>query len=534
MRWGRNRDYERGIAHFNRGEFESAAQCFERALVRLRNPGHPDFGLARCYAAEARAHLGLAFFHAGEYPRAEREMTRALETNPSFPDLLYYRARIRERSGRVREALDDLERALHDRPGAIEIHLLAAVCRSRLDDGRGAEQALQAALALGWSGPPERLPARGATADRMGLSPPRRWRAARGAEQESGAAATPAGAALVALRREVEDATGFADRRYRLGQALMDAGRPAEAARELDQALRLNPRYLEARVLAARARMECGEARRAADDLEIAVGQEPRYADLHFWLGLARFRAGNFEGAAASLETAVGLNREFGRAQRLLGLVYHALGRGPDALRALRRGMARDRELARAGLGVAPLLEEQGGGAESRLRRALALQPGYPDLHFALARLLAARGDPEGARDACRKALALKPDYDAAAVELAKAELALGSTRNAEVVLEPLVLRRTQWADVHALLGRTRLLRGDAENAEASLRAAVLLNPSYAAARADLGWALLAQGRSREADEEFARALELDPLNALPRQQLEWRELMAAKGEGAA
>ena len=62
----------------------------------------------------------------------------------------------------------------------------------------------------------------------------------------------------------------------------------------------------------------------------------------------------------------------------------------------------------------------------------------------------------------------------------------------------------------------------------------MLLNPSYAAARADLGWALLAQGRSDEADEQFAHALELDPLGALPRQQLEWRELIAAKGEGAA
>src|SRR6185436_16314637 len=159
LRWGRNRDYQRGIAHFNRGDFERAAQCFERALAQLRNPDHPDTSLARCYAAEARAHLGLTFFHAGEYPRAELEMTRALEINPAFPDLLYYRARIREREGRVREALDDLERALAARPGAVEVHLLAAVCRSRLDDSRGAEQALQAALALGFGGPPAAAPA---------------------------------------------------------------------------------------------------------------------------------------------------------------------------------------------------------------------------------------------------------------------------------------------------------------------------------------------------------------------------------------
>jgi tetratricopeptide (TPR) repeat protein len=127
---------------------------------------------------------------------------------------------------------------------------------------------------------------------------------------------------------------------------------------------------------------------------------------------------------------------------------------------------------------------------------------------------------------------ALKPDYDAAALELAKAELALGC-RAAEAVLEPL-RRRTQWADVHALLGRARLLRGAGWRPRPRCGRRSCSARGYASARADLGWALLAQGRSREADEEFARARELDPLNALPRQQLEWRELMAAKGEGAA
>ena len=116
-------------------------------------------------------------------------------------------------------------------------------------------------------------------------------------------------------------------------------------------------------------------------------------------------------------------------------------------------------------------------------------------------------------------------------------ESQLGSTQVLGIVADSLfnvIAGKPQWADVHGLLGRARLLRGETAEAEAALRAAVLLNPSYAAARADLGWALLAQGRSDEADEQFAHALELDPLGALPRQQLEWRELIAAKGEGAA
>ena len=336
-------------------------------------------------------------------------MTLALGANPSFPDLRYYRARIRERTGRVREALEDLEQALRDQPRTVDAHLLAAVCRSQLGDARGAEQALHAALALGWTSPDGLAPARAAQwgpSDWMRLLPAEPGQAPAPHHPAPRLGTGEVSAAIAALRRAVEDEPGFADRRIRLAVALLELGQAPAALRELDHALRLNPRYLEARLLAARARLECGEARRAAADLETAVAQEPRFPDLHFWLGLARFRAGDFEGAALSLESAVAINREFGRAQRLLGLVYHALGRGADALRALRRGMSRDRELARTALGAAPLLAELAGSgaAEAELRRALALQPDYPDLHFALARMRAARGDLDAAREGFRAA----------------------------------------------------------------------------------------------------------------------------------
>ena len=95
--WGHHRRYADGMRLFNRGQFEDAAMSFESALVELRNPHDPDALLARCYAAEARAHFGLACFHAGDDARAERELGLALDHNPGFPELRYYRARVRER-----------------------------------------------------------------------------------------------------------------------------------------------------------------------------------------------------------------------------------------------------------------------------------------------------------------------------------------------------------------------------------------------------------------------------------------------------
>ena len=111
VKWGHSRRYNEGILHFNRGEFERAAECFETVLAEIRDPGDPDHCLARVHAAEARANLGLAHVHSGDFERAETQFTRALEENPTVPDLRYQRARIYERSWRTDEAIADLERS---------------------------------------------------------------------------------------------------------------------------------------------------------------------------------------------------------------------------------------------------------------------------------------------------------------------------------------------------------------------------------------------------------------------------------------
>src|SRR5258705_4120361 len=115
-KWGRNPHYNRGIVHFNRGEFARAAECFDLAAREVRDPNDPDFSLVRFHAAEARANLGLAFFHAGDYPRAEAEFTKALAENPTYPDLRYCLARIYERSARFDEAVAQLRAGLGERP----------------------------------------------------------------------------------------------------------------------------------------------------------------------------------------------------------------------------------------------------------------------------------------------------------------------------------------------------------------------------------------------------------------------------------
>lgn len=527
--WGHPRRYSEGMQHFNRGEFESAAACFEAAAAELRNPHDPDLLLARCYAAEARAHLGLACFHGGDDARAEREFTRALDHNPGFPELRYYRARLRERAGRVEEAMADLQAALNDRPRYSEALLLLAVCFGQRQDPVGSAMALDAALADGFPLP---FPQRGL--DAMALDA-QDWRSLPSARVA--AAPDPSAEALecyrggdldgaiAAMRRAAHSHPRWPDLRCRLGGLLLEADQPDLALLELDEALAIHPRYLSARKLAIRAALEAGNGARAEAHAARAVADFPDYPDLQYWFGLCRARAGDLEAAETALLRAVEVNRQFARAQRLLGLVLHARGRHDEALRSLRRGFARDRELPGEALhSAAQLLGiESAGGVEAELKRAIAIQPDYPDLHVALARAHRASGALEDARDAYRRALKIAPNYDVADFELAVLEVSIGSTASAESRLAALAERKPGWPDVLAMLGRVRLLRGDAAGAEPPLRAAAALAPGDAAIHAELGWALKALDRGAEADQAFAQALRLSPHDAAPRRQLERR-----------
>ncbi|MFM8558109.1 MAG: tetratricopeptide repeat protein, partial [bacterium] len=339
VKWGHNRRYNEGILHFNRGEFERAAECFERVLREVPDPNDPDHCLALVHAAEARANLGLAYQQSGDHARAEAEFTRALEENPTVPDLRYQRARLYERSGRVDEAIADLERALDEHPHYMEAHLLLAVCLGARGERERSAGELAEALALGLDAPDWVTPevAREWTGEQWRrLLPGGGDAAARRGPLDEALARQQAGdldGAITALAQAVSDKPGYADLRCRLAGLLVETGRHDEALGHLRVALELNPHYLEARLLAARTLLERGQAREAEGMVDLAIEAHPQYPDLWFWLGLARFRAGDLEGAREPLEKAVDLNRQFARAQGLVVPAERVVDEPEQALR---------------------------------------------------------------------------------------------------------------------------------------------------------------------------------------------------------
>ena len=200
---------------------------------------------------------------------------------------------------------------------------------------------------------------------------------------------------------------------------------------------------------------------------------------------------------------------------------------------------------ARAQSGLELLHRRAPDRAEEEIRRALAINPDYADLHYHLARALSGRNKPEEALAELDAAIGINPafakayfergimlyragDFDTGLAEIGRAveiddaysrelyesALALHRNRKPFEALERLLdLAATNLDDIeyHFQLGKDSYRKGGYEQAIAEFRKALGIQSRYADIRNYLGLALLAAGHAEEALEEFETAIEINP-----------------------
>ncbi|HEX7125843.1 MAG TPA: tetratricopeptide repeat protein [Thermodesulfobacteriota bacterium] len=112
--------------------------------------------------------------------------------------------------------------------------------------------------------------------------------------------------------------------------------------RQLDALVALNPENADDRMELGELLVEAGRPREAAAHLEAAVRKAPDSPGAQFLLGLARLRAGDAAGAVPALEASARIDRthRYGEVLLRLGEALAALGRGPEAEAALEEHLA--------------------------------------------------------------------------------------------------------------------------------------------------------------------------------------------------
>jgi serine/threonine protein kinase/tetratricopeptide (TPR) repeat protein len=245
-----------------------------------------------------------------------------------------------------------------------------------------------------------------------------------------------------ARRRAAEMKPGNARDHYLLAAARARSGDPtgrARAIEELNQSVRLNPKFYWAWLQRGICHLKAGDPHLAASDFSTCVGLWPEFAWGHFNLGCAHAESGHLEEAIRSHSAALERDPGFVDAYLNRGMVLQSLGRFEEALTDFTRAVALRPEDAALHAGRGQALEALGrtqeaddafGAAFARLPAAsdevqTRVRCGYG---FAVYRRL-----PEEARNAFDAVLARHPRHPR--VLYGRAMLAAEIDRAAEAVV---------------------------------------------------------------------------------------------------
>jgi tetratricopeptide (TPR) repeat protein len=242
--------------------------------------------------------------------------------------------------------------------------------------------------------------------------------------REAQAAGDLAGS-IVLLDTAVRLAPGFADLHFQHAMALDQRQQRHDARRALEQALKLNPNYLAARIELALLDAREGMLGDSITALR-ALADDPRLEEpAVFQQGLKRLQQADWNEAGSLLRRSLKLSDPVLDA---LFERYHAFMDGGEPERAAQA-----------------------------VRETLPRFEGYPDLHFLLASAELRSGHFDDAIASFARALELNPEFHAARLEMARALEAIGQVDQAReqvsLVLEarpddPLALEmHARWAN---------------------------------------------------------------------------------------
>ena len=242
--------------------------------------------------------------------------------------------------------------------------------------------------------------------------------------------------------------------RLNMAVALQKAGRPAEAAPELERVVAESPQNRNAVVLLAECRVRLGEYAQAAalltplhdaapadravayllgvallQDKQIEKGKlvldgvlrDGESAETRLLMGAAKLGAADYAGAREDLRRAAEMNPSLPMVHGLLGRALMNVGDLPGATEQFRRELENDPNDFDANLFLGVLLKQDNALEEAmaRFEKAATLRPGEPAAAYQVGSLRLQLGQTDGAREVLERVVSAAPDFLEAHVSLA-------------------------------------------------------------------------------------------------------------------
>ena len=292
----------------------------------------------------------------------------------------------------------------------------------------------------------------------------------------------------------------YAPGHVRYAEALERTGRFDEAAQEYEQAIRLMPANAHANAGLGRLALGAGDPAGAIRHLSRARDLAPENRSFAVTLAQAHARAGERSRA-----------QEIATAARALGRIDYR----NDPVRSSVHDLALDVRsyLRRAN---AHRVHGELDLAQRELRAGIEVDASRPELHFALAEVLAASDDQPGSLAAARRAYELHPELDGVAPFLARALFQSGDQTGALAMAEKALELNAGDVNMMLLVALISAERGDVVRTVEVLDRAYQTRPQDPQTRnaliqllTNVGEAMVGSGLPDAAVRQFEKALDL-------------------------
>ncbi|MEO1366813.1 MAG: tetratricopeptide repeat protein, partial [Acidobacteriota bacterium] len=463
------------------GRTAEAKDLYRRALEL--NPGDRPTQLHL-----AEVHMALA-----EVDEAEALYIEVLEDDPANTAGVFGRGRVAEARGEVEAAVRDYEAALVAQPGAKNLHSLLASLYRRLGDTEGVERHLaqfgggtvvfddpvldSMKSLVGGIGPTLKS-ALDAFGDKDYLVSADLYMEVLDVDPDNATALSGAAnslrkageldRAIRVFRRFVEARPENRVAHLELATSLLENGEMEEALDLFQDLVDSAPDFEQAHFNHGVALTRAGRWADAIQSFRTALVLEPRDQSARFHLAVALEETGSVDAALATLERAVQEAPSFVRARQRLGALLESQGRLDDAatqfqaVADLGEAPRQERALAAYQLGRLKALGDRGDESIQHFEQAVEWMPELWQAHIALGRRLLAEGRPVRAAASFGTAASINPEHVAARVEEAQSLILAGRYADARRRLEEGLARLPKAAEIAHTLARLLATAPDA------------------------------------------------------------------------
>lgn len=223
-----------------------------------------------------------------------------------------------------------------------------------------------------------------------------------------------------------------------LGGVYFLAGSYLECAVAMKKAEVITPLPDADRFTLAMAYVVLGHSDWAQPEIERLIKSQPNNALYYYWLSRIDYDRRFYAKGVVAGQKAIALKADFVRAYDSVGLCEQALGHYQKAIQAYKQ--AEHLNLKADPPSPWPPLEfgylllslHRFADAKEEIKKALSIDPRFPEAHYRLGTVLEHEGNDAGAEAEFKRAIALKPDFAGPHYSLARLYGRLGETKRAQ------------------------------------------------------------------------------------------------------